>query len=214
MSDPADPSDPSDPPHKPPGRFRGLSREDLELWHHVARRVERPRRLAGRAQAHAPEPHSGPHRHEPGVFNPGSVEKTPALAPAESHRSPAAQPAKKGVHQPFDPRLKKKIARGQHDIAARLDLHGMTESVAHAELYGFLASAQRQGLALVLVITGKGNRSRDAEETWRPESGILRQRVPHWLREPKFRSLVISFDWAHLRHGGSGAIYVRVRRLR
>jgi len=43
---------------------------------------------------------------------------------------------------------------------------------------------------------------------------VLRQQVPHWLGLPEFRVLVIGFDAAGVRHGGEGALYVRVRRAR
>jgi DNA-nicking Smr family endonuclease len=38
--------------------------------------------------------------------------------------------------------------------------------------------------------------------------------VPQWLHAPEFRNLVVSFDAAHVGHGGAGALYVRLRRRR
>ena len=38
--------------------------------------------------------------------------------------------------------------------------------------------------------------------------------MPHWLRLPELRTLVLVFEEAEQRHGGSGALYVRLRRLR
>jgi DNA-nicking Smr family endonuclease len=38
--------------------------------------------------------------------------------------------------------------------------------------------------------------------------------VPHWLRLAELRPLVLGFEEAEQRHGGSGALYVRLRRLR
>ncbi len=35
---------------------------------------------------------------------------------------------------------------------------------------------------------------------------------PHWLREPDLRSIVLGFEEAGRAHGGSGALYVRLRR--
>ncbi|MFL5135469.1 MAG: Smr/MutS family protein, partial [Microvirga sp.] len=46
------------------------------------------------------------------------------------------------------------------------------------------------------------------------ERGVLRRMVPHWLRLPDLRSLVIGFEEASPQHGGSGALYVRLRRRR
>ncbi len=55
---------------------------------------------------------------------------------------------------------------------------------------------------MVMVITGKGRLS----------GGILRQMVPHWLREPQCAAYVSAFREAHVSHGGEGALYVRLRR--
>lgn len=64
---------------------------------------------------------------------------------------------------------------------------------------------------MVLVITGKGAAAgRDDFTT--PERGVLRRAVPEWLTSSSFRHLVSGFDEAGRRHGGGGAIYVRVRR--
>jgi DNA-nicking Smr family endonuclease len=95
------------------------------------------------------------------------------------------------------------------EIDARLDLHGMTQIRAHRALFGFLQRAHHDGLAFVLVITGKGKMG--AAES---ERGVLRRQVPQWLALPEFRSLVVGFEEAHIGHGGEGALYVRVRRSR
>ena len=44
------------------------------------------------------------------------------------------------------------------------------------------------------------------------ERGVLNREVPRWLAEPGFRQWVVSFAPAHQRHGGEGALYVRLRR--
>ncbi len=103
--------------------------------------------------------------------------------------------------------MRARVARGKEAIEARLDLHGLTQSEAHAALTRFLRSASARGVRLVLVITGKGRRSDG-------EGGVLRRQVPHWLRLPEFRTFVIGFEDAHISHGGEGALYVRLRRAR
>jgi DNA-nicking Smr family endonuclease len=60
------------------------------------------------------------------------------------------------------------------------------------------------------VITGKGARATDI---W-SERGVLKRQVPLWLGLPEFHRYVVGFEQAHVGHGGEGALYVRVRRLR
>jgi DNA-nicking Smr family endonuclease len=112
----------------------------------------------------------------------------------------------------LDRRMKKRVARGHQDIDARIDLHGLTQSEAHAELLHFLRSAGARGARLVIVITGKGSKNFGARGDG--ESGVLRRQVPQWLALPEFRHYVIGYEPAHATHGGEGALYVRLRRPR
>ena len=57
------------------------------------------------------------------------------------------------------------------------------------------------------MITGKGVRG-DGER------GVLKRQVPMWLRLPEFRDMVVGFETAGIGHGGEGAMYVRMRRVR
>jgi DNA-nicking Smr family endonuclease len=91
-------------------------------------------------------------------------------------------------------------------------LHGMTQAQAHTALLRFLRRAHADGVRTVLVVTGKGLRSRDHSQDH--ERGVLRRQVPMWLALPEFRLLVVGFDAAHVGHGGEGALYVRLRRPR
>ena len=95
-------------------------------------------------------------------------------------------------------------------IDVRVDLHGKTQSEAHAALFSFLRKAQSDGTKFVLVITGKG---RSAGEDFSGR-GVLKRQVPQWLRLAEFRRYVLGFEDAHLRHGGAGALYLRIRRRR
>jgi DNA-nicking Smr family endonuclease len=106
---------------------------------------------------------------------------------------------------PLSRRMRRSIARGKEQIDARLDLHGLTQSEAHAALLRFLRNAHARDARLVLVITGKGRGG---------EPGVLRRQIPQWLGLPEFRAFVIGFEDAHVTHGGEGALYVRVRRAR
>ena len=120
----------------------------------------------------------------------------------------------------FSRRELRQIDKGHRSIDARLDLHGLRQAGAHIALRGFLVEARARGFRHVLVITGKG-RSGPFDEMGRgemmfgeQEPGILRRLVPLWLGEPELREIVAGFSDAPRRHGGEGALYVRLRRNR
>jgi DNA-nicking Smr family endonuclease len=179
-------------------RRRSLTGEERKLWAHVARGVVP---MKGRVLPLEPEaPENAAREPKP----------EPALRPAPL---PLASP--KPNLLPLVPLERKTLTglrRGTRDVDARIDLHGLRQSEAHEALLRFLYRAQGKGHALVLVITGKGGTGRigDLYE----ERGVLRRLVPHWLGLPDLRSLVIGFEEASAHHGGSGALYVRLRRRR
>ena len=109
---------------------------------------------------------------------------------------------------PLGRRAKQRLARGSDSIDGRLDMHGRTQAQAHSALLNFLRSAQQRGAKNVLVITGKGARESEGER------GVLKRQVPLWLRLPEFRGVIVGFESAGIGHGGEGALYVRLRRLR
>ncbi len=105
--------------------------------------------------------------------------------------------------QAIDRKSRKKIIKGRMPIEARIDLHGMNQNSAITKLRGFLLQAQSNDCRLVLVITGKGEAG----------NGILRRQVPNWLTNNDMMNVVSGFQEAHISHGGSGALYVRLKRL-
>lgn len=118
----------------------------------------------------------------------------------------AAKPKPQHVtHRLDDPTLDK-LSKGRLPIEGRVDLHGMTQDEAYSLLFSFLHRAHAGGIRYVLVITGKGSSSGG--------DGVLRRAVPAWLSTPAFRPLVSSHDHAARNHGGSGALYIRLRRVR
>jgi DNA-nicking Smr family endonuclease len=174
---------------------KDLSDEDRILWNLVARSA---RPLKGRAEAVAEMP------------PPGATMEEILSAEAPSAWPPAAAPDKPKprqiVTQSFDAPTHDKLAKGRLAIEGRVDLHGMTQDQAYSLLLSFLGRAHAGGVRYVLVITGKGSSSGG--------EGVLRRAVPDWLKTAPFRALVSSHDHAARHHGGSGALYVRLRRHR
>ncbi len=104
-----------------------------------------------------------------------------------------------------------RMKRGKSNPDARIDLHGMTVDRAHGALRAFLMRCHAERKRLVLVITGKGKNGEDKGPIPQP-GGILRRQVPHWLEQPPLNQIVLQTTSAHQRHGGSGALYVYLRR--
>lgn len=134
-------------------------------------------------------------------------------APVKQAQKTRAKPASKmgGVNQATQDRL----MRGKLEPELSIDLHGLTQALAHHRLHASLARAHQQGKRLVLVITGKGKPAKEYGASWALSAhGVLKEMVPRWLGEPKFASFVAMVRPAHLRHGGVGALYVYLRKNR
>jgi DNA-nicking Smr family endonuclease len=182
-----------------PRRLRRLSADEHTLWKTVTRAVK-PLKAALKQDAASDEAPSAP------------AEKRTRNAP------PVASVSKEKSHSgppplaPIERRLRQRLAKGRAAIDDRLDLHGKTQRQAHDELLRFLHRAQADGAKVVLVVTGKG--TREAEHDPFAARGVLRRLVPQWLNAPDLRRLVVGYETAHAAHGGEGALYVRLRRLR
>jgi DNA-nicking Smr family endonuclease len=172
---------------------RRLSDDEHTLWKGVVRAITPLRRSQSASEADG-----------------GVSAAPPAKTERQESRRQSAQPNEPPPLAPFDRRLRQRVARGRETIDARLDLHGMTQSQAHAALLSFLRRAQANDVRFALVVTGKGG-GKTARET-PSERGVLRRSVPMWLSLPEFRRFVVSFEEAHPSHGGQGALYLRMRR--
>jgi len=97
----------------------------------------------------------------------------------------------------------RKLRRGHFRVGTALDLHGMTVATAKEALTTFLHHVRREHIHCVRIIHGKGNGSRH-------RGPVLKQKVNHWLRQ---RDEVLAFCSAPAMDGGTGAVYVLLRRV-
>jgi DNA-nicking Smr family endonuclease len=169
---------------------RRLTVSELRLWRSVTENVAR---RTGVPQV--PEPAEEQSRPAPPSSRDSSPEGAPSAAPKKRAPPPLA---------PLETRLRQRLARGRLGVDDTLDLHGHRQDQAHRVLRDFLVRAQARGAKLVLVVTGKGRTA--------AEPGVLRRAVPLWLEAPELRSIVVGFGEANATHGGTGALYVRLRR--
>lgn len=97
----------------------------------------------------------------------------------------------------------RKLKSGRYSIQSEIDLHGLTVNEARVELSDFLRSAQERRHLCIRVIHGKGRKNAD-------RSPRLKPAVNQWLQRNKH---VLAFCSARMNDGGTGAVYVLLKRL-
>jgi len=100
------------------------------------------------------------------------------------------------------PSLFTQLRRGRLPVKGEIDLHGLTAEQARSELRAFLAESLDARLQCVRVVHGKGLRSG-------PRGPVLKASVNRWLRQ---WDDVLAFASTPARDGGTGAVYVLLRR--
>jgi len=95
-----------------------------------------------------------------------------------------------------------RLRRGRFRIEADLDLHGRIVADAATALGDFLEDSRRRGRRCVRIVHGKGFGSRSGLP-------IMKSHVDRWLRA---RAEVLAFCSATPPDGGTGALYVLLRR--
>ena len=161
---------------------RPLKPGETKIWRHVSKTISPRRKPKGK----------------------GSAKPLPTREDfANMLRIPApVSPRVKPLPQTLDVNQDKRVRRGRIVIDAKIDLHDMTQDMARAALHRAIMRASNRNKLCVLVVTGKGLRG----------DGVLRRNFPNWIAEPTVRPLVASYAPAHIKHGGSGAWYVFLKR--
>jgi len=194
---------------------RDLDPAEHALWEEVVRSVKPAR------GKRAPKP-----RAEPAAKREAAK---PLPRPVHHTKAPKPPPEPPRVLSPIMPGqamhgvdggTAERLKRGRIEPDAVLDLHGMTQDRAYTSLLGFIRRNHEHAARCLLVITGKGT-TKAAEPSAkgftmpeRSRAGVLRTLVPHWLNESDVRAMVVGVQSAHQRHGGSGALYIYLRRKR
>ncbi len=177
---------------------RPLSPDEATLWARVmasVRPIDPARPIAVRPAPTIARPAPPP-----------KVALPPAVAPI---RRVAAPPKLPGTT--LDRSWDRKLSRGLLAPESAIDLHGHTLSSAHAILDAGLDRALSRGDRVLLLITGKPPRP----EAERPYArGAIRAAVGDWLAGSRHADRIAAVRGAHPRHGGSGALYIVLRRVR
>ncbi len=179
---------------------KGLNEEDLDLWKEMTRDVK----LLDGKTYQAP---SGISSHR----------SKNAINPVQQSKPQKHQNSKVGAlphSHDLDHQTLKRLKRGNIPIEGKIDLHGMNQPQARKKLIEFILHAHNTKKRCVLVITGKGNTGRVSNNWLDQKPGILKRKVPDWLYEAELNSIVLKAVQAQPKDGGSGALYVYLRRMR
>ena len=133
---------------------------------------------------------------------PLSAPKPSVKSETHIHLPTAPAPVLHHSREDIQSRADKKVRRGQVKIDRTIDLHDMTRDAAFASLKRRLVLAHECGHRTVLIVTGKGPNLQ----------GVLRQSLHGWLNDPSVRHIISSIAPSHIRHGGTGAFYVFLKR--
>jgi DNA-nicking Smr family endonuclease len=107
----------------------------------------------------------------------------------------------------MDRNTMRRLKRGLIPVQDHIDLHGLTQKDAEVRVREFLIKSQVRGLQCVLIVHGRGLNSPDSIP-------VLKERLPVWLNRGPARKIVKAFASARPYDGGTGAIYVLLRKRR
>ncbi len=105
---------------------------------------------------------------------------------------------------------KKKI---RQEKIKRIDLHGHTLEEANKTIECFIHKCFEESVTKIIVITGKGLRSKNAQNPYLSKDlSILKYSVPEFIESSKgLMKIIIEITDAKIEDGGSGAFYVYIK---
>ena len=105
----------------------------------------------------------------------------------------------------FSRKLMKQLKKGEFPVQDHIDLHGLTKQEAETKVKDFLIQSHKLGLRCVLIVHGRGLNSPDSFP-------VLKESLPIWLSRGPIRKIVLAFVTARPYDGGTGAVYVLLKK--
>jgi|TARA_B110000093_G_C12684995_1_gene291704 DNA-nicking Smr family endonuclease len=107
--------------------------------------------------------------------------------------------------------IKKKIIR--HEKIKKIDLHGYTIEEANRTVEQFIQSCFDERVTKIIVITGKGLRSKNVENPYLSQDlSILKYSVPEFIESNiSLTKMIIETTDAKIEDGGGGAFYIYLK---
>ena len=95
----------------------------------------------------------------------------------------------------------------------KLDLHGCSLDEANSKVKVFINKSYEENFRKLLVVTGKGLRSKAYEDPYRSDDmSILKNSVPNFIKSNEdLLSKIIKISKAEQQDGGDGAFYILLK---
>jgi DNA-nicking Smr family endonuclease len=110
-----------------------------------------------------------------------------------------------GTTRGLDPRVVRRLRKGELSVQGHIDLHGLSREQARPLLESFLSGARAAGKRCVLVVHGRGLHSKD-------QMPVLKEALKRWMATARFAQHILAFATARPHDGGAGAVYVLLRK--
>jgi len=106
-------------------------------------------------------------------------------------------------------KIKKKIIK-------KIDLHGFSLENANKVVEEFITQSFDEGVNKIIVITGKGLRSKNDENPYISKNlSILKYSVPEFIKSSiNLMKIIKNIDEADIEDGGKGAFYIYLKNFK
>jgi len=106
-------------------------------------------------------------------------------------------------------KIKKKIIK-------KIDLHGFSLENANKVIEEFITQSFEEGVNKIIVITGKGLRSKNDENPYISKNlSILKYSVPEFIKSSiNLMKIIKNIDEADIEDGGKGAFYIYLKNFK
>ena len=138
------------------------------------------------------------------------------LASLNKNTDGLEKPSKFFAHHNLDKKKQILLKKGRIHPEKTLDLHGLNSKQAEKKVLDFLQKSYANGIRLILIITGKGKRSgqKDRSNGDDSDTGILKKALVPWIENSNMWPKILKIMSAHPKHGGGGAFYVYLRKIK
>ena len=102
----------------------------------------------------------------------------------------------------------------QTNKVPKLDLHGYSLTESNKMVKKFIINSFNHGYQKLLIITGKGLRSKAYENPYVSKKlSILKNSVPEYIKnEESLNKKILKISKAHIKDGGEGGLYIYLKK--